>query len=75
MDLKYENKNKGENQEFELSVTSFDYLNISMANCSKIKSIQLFFNSHKDLQNKSTFRMWTKKFDNDTIKIENRVYS
>ena len=69
----YDNKYKEENKEFELSVISFDYLYCLMAICSKIKSIELFLDSHKDLQNKSSFRMWIKEFDNDTINNENII--
>ena len=59
----YDEKYKKENEEFELSVTSFDYLYCLMAICTKIKAIELFLDSHKDLQKKSFFRMWIKGFN------------
>ena len=69
----YDEKYKKENEEFELSVTSFDYLYCLMAICTKIKAIELFLDNHKDLQNKSSFRMWIKEFDNESIDNENKI--
>ena len=66
----YDNKYKKENGAFDLSVTSFDYLYCLMAICSKIKAIELFLDNHKDLQNKASFRMWIKEFDNEMMNIE-----
>ena len=63
----YDNKYKSENEEFELSVTSFDYLYCLMAICSKIKAFELFLDNHKDLENKVSFRMWIKEFENENI--------
>ena len=69
----YDEKYKKENEEFELSVTSFDYLYCLMAICTKIKAIELFLDSHKDLQKKSFFRMWIKEYDNDLINNDNII--
>ena len=63
----YDNKYKSENEEFELSVTSFDYLYCLMAICSKIKAFELFLDNHKDLENKVSFRMWIKEFENENM--------
>ena len=69
----YDQKYKKENEEFELSVTTFVYLYCLMAICTKIKAIELFLDSHKDLQNKASFRMWIKEFDNESIDNENKI--
>jgi len=69
----YDDKYKKENDEFELSVTSFDYLYCLMAICSKIKAIELFLDNHKDLQNKSFFRLWIKEFDNEVVNKNNDI--
>ena len=69
----YDNKYKEENKEFELAVTSFDYLYCLMAICSKLKAIELFLDNHKNLQYKASFRMWIKEFDNGTINTENKI--
>ena len=69
----YDEKYKKENGEFELSITSFDYLYCLMAICSKIKAIELFLDSHKDLQNKVCFRMWIKEYDNQSINNEDNI--
>ena len=69
----YDEKYKKENEESELSVTSFDYLYCLMAICTKIKAIELFLDNHKDLQNKASFRMWIKEFDNESIDNENKI--
>ena len=63
----YDNKYKSENEEFELSMTSFDYLYCLMAICSKIKAFELFLDNHKDLENKVSLRMWIKEFENENI--------
>ena len=63
----YDNKYKSENSEFELSMTSFDYLYCLMAICSKIKAFDLFLDNHKDLENKVSLRMWIKEFENENI--------
>ena len=63
----YDNKYRNENQEFELSVTSFDYLYCLMAICSKIKAFELFLDNHKDLESKVSLRMWIKEFENENI--------
>ena len=67
----YDNKYKKENGEFELTVTSFDYLYCLMAICTKIKAIELFLDNHKDLQSKAMFRMWIKEFDGNALYILN----
>ena len=67
---KYDEKYKSENGEFELSVTSFDYLYCLMAICTKIKSIELFLDNHKELIDKSFFRMWIKEYDNEAMNNE-----
>ena len=69
----YDEKYKNENKEFELSVTSFDYLYCLMAICTKIKAIELFLDKHKDLQDKASFRMWIKEFDNKEINSEKNI--
>ena len=69
----YDEKYKKENGEFELSVTSFDYLYCLMAICSKIKAIELFLDSHKDIQNKVCFRMWIKEYDNENINNKDNI--
>ena len=63
----YDNKYKSENEEFELSVTSFDYLYCLMAISSKIKAFELFLDNHKDLEGKVSLRMWIKEFENEDI--------
>ena len=61
----YDNKYKSENEAYELSITSFDYLYCLMAIGSKIKAFDLFLENHKDLVNKVSLRMWIKEFDNE----------
>ena len=68
---KYDEKYKNENGEFELAVTSFDYLYCLMAICTKIKAIELFLDNHKDIVNKSSFRMWIKEYDSQAMNNEN----
>ena len=69
----YDDKFKNENEKFKLSITSFDYLYCLMAICSKIKALELFLDGHKDLQNKASFRMWIKEYNNETMNIENKI--
>ena len=69
----YDNKYKKENGQFDLSVTSFDYLYCLMAICSKIKAIELFLDNHKDLQSKASFRMWIKEFDNESMNNKENI--
>ena len=69
----YDNKYKKENGQFDLSVTSFDYLYCLMAICSKIKAIELFLDNHKDLQSKASFRMWIKEFDNECMNNKENI--
>ena len=68
---KYDEKYKNENKEFDLVVTSFDYLYCLMPICAKIKAIDLFLENNKELQNKALFRMWIKEYDNDIMNINN----
>ena len=79
---KYDEIYKKENEGYDLIVTSFDYLYCIMAICTKIKGIDLFLESQKELQNKARFRMWIKEYDNETMnpkdennneEIENKI--
>ena len=69
----YDEKYKNENKEFKISITSFDYLYCLMAICTKIKAIELFLDKHKDLQNKASFRMWIKEYDNKLLNTEKNI--
>ena len=64
---KYDEIFQKEHQDYDLVVTSFDYLYCLMPICTKIKAIDLFLESHKELQNKSLFRMWIKEYDNQSM--------
>ena len=64
---KYDEIYKKENEEYDLIVTSFDYLYCLMPICSKIKAIDLFLENHIELQNKAMFRMWIKEYDNENM--------
>ena len=64
---KYDEIYQKENKDYDIVVTSFDYLYCLIPICSKIKGIDLFLESHKELQNKALFRMWIKEYDNDAI--------
>ena len=69
----YDEKFKKENEKFELSVTSFDYLYCLMAICTKIKGIDLFLENNPELQSKASFRMWIKEYDNEALEMENNI--
>ena len=64
---KYDEIYKKENEQYDLVVTSFDYLYCLMPFCTKIKGIDLFLENHKELQNKCLFRMWIKEYDNGNL--------
>ena len=64
---KYDEIYKKENEQYDLVVTSFDYLYCLMPICTKIKAIDLFLENHKELQDKALFRMWIKEYDNDNL--------
>ena len=62
LDKRYEKKF----EKNELTVISFDYLFILTAIFNKLKAIDLFLNSHKDLREKCTFIMWIKAYEQNT---------
>ena len=68
---KYDEMYQKENQDYDLIVTSFDYLYCLMPICTKIKAIDLFLENHKELQNKAFFRMWIKEYDKEEIDNNN----
>ena len=50
----------------ELTVISLDYLFILTAIFNKLKAIDLFLNSHKNLWDKCSFIMWIKAYEQNT---------
>ena len=64
---KYDEIYKKENEEYDLVVTSFDYLYCLIPICAKIKGIDLFLENHIELKDKALFRMWIKEYDNETM--------
>ena len=67
---KYDEIYKKESEEFNLVVTSFDYLYCIMPICTKLKAIDLFLENYKELQEKALFRMWIKEYDNEILDYE-----
>ena len=61
-DKKYEKKYENN----ELTLISFDYLFILPAIFNKLKAIDLFLHSHKNLRGKCSFIMWIKAFEQNT---------
>ena len=61
-DREYQEKYKNN----ELTVISFDYLFVLTAIFNKLKAIDLFLNSHKDLWNKCSFIMWIKAYEQNS---------
>ena len=70
---KYDEIYQKENKDYDLVVTSFDYLICLMPICAKIKAIDLFLENNKELQNKAFFRMWIKEYDNDIMNNSNDI--
>ena len=79
---KYDAMYQKENEGYNLTVTSFDYLYCLMPICTKIKAFELFLENNKELQDKSLFRMWIKEYynedmnnieDNNDIKEKNNI--
>jgi len=62
LDKRYEKKYENN----ELTVISFDYLFILTAIFNKLKAIDLFLNSHKNLWDKCSFIMWIKAYEQNT---------
>ncbi len=62
LDKRYEKKYENN----ELTVISLDYLFILTAIFNKLKAIDLFLNSHKNLWDKCSFIMWIKAYEQNT---------
>ena len=62
LDKRYEKKYANN----ELTVISLDYLFILTAIFNKLKAIDLFLNSHKNLWDKCSFIMWIKAYEQNT---------
>ena len=62
----YEKRYEKKFENNELTVISFDYLFIITAVFNKLKAIDLFLNSHKELWDKCNFIMWIKSYEQNS---------
>ena len=58
----YDDIYKKENKDYELCITSLDYLYCFSVICCKIKALDLFLSENKNLSKNTSLRMWIKEF-------------